>query len=153
MMFVIVWPTDRMSVSLLRNLPSLLILWRIAQSRVCLEVCRKKSIGTNSASHLINASTKLRSSRGRAFRESSQRIVRSGPLADENSVARRTAFQSSSSAIPSQASSILCSVFAVAAVRRDQFYPIAPESGVQFVGVAGVITDEILRSFRDHHLQ
>lgn len=44
-------------------------------------------------------------------------------------------------------------VFAVAAVRRDQFDAVSPELSVQFVGVIGVVTDEILWRFRDHHLQ
>ena len=38
-------------------------------------------------------------------------------------------------------------------VRGDQFDTVVPESGVQFVRVVGVIADEILRSFRDQHLQ
>ena len=45
--------------------------------------------------HLIYASTRLRSSQGRAFRESSQRVVRSGQLAYESFVTRQTVFQSS----------------------------------------------------------
>jgi hypothetical protein len=45
------------------------------------------------------------------------------------------------SAIPSQASQILCSVFAVAAMRGNQFDPVAPEFFVKFVGVISVITD------------
>ncbi len=51
------------------------------------------------------------------------------------------------------ASQILRSVFAVPAVWGDQFYAIAPQLGVQFVGVVGVVTDEILWRFRDHHVQ
>src|SRR5215468_9814783 len=46
-------------------------------------------------SHLIYASTKLRSSQGRAFQESSQRVARSGQLACESFVTRQTVFQSS----------------------------------------------------------
>src|SRR5204862_2177724 len=37
---------DRMSVSLLRSFLSLLIVWRIARSRVCREVRRRRNVGT-----------------------------------------------------------------------------------------------------------
>ncbi len=50
---------------------------------------------SETTSHLIYASTKLRSNQGRAFQESSQRVVRSGQLAYESFVTRQIVFQSS----------------------------------------------------------
>src|SRR5436305_3207945 len=61
-------------------------------------------------------------------------------------------FNLPTSPIPSQTSQVLCSVLAVTAVRGDQFNSIASQSGIQFVGVVGVVTDQILWSFRDNHL-
>src|SRR5207249_12259798 len=46
-------------------------------------------------SHLIYASSKLRSNQGRAFLERAQRVVRSGQIAYESFVTRQTVFQSS----------------------------------------------------------
>jgi hypothetical protein len=61
-------------------------------------------------------------------------------------------FNLPTSPISSQTSQILCSVFAVTAVWGDQFNSIAPQSGVQSVGVVGAVADQILWSFWDNHL-
>ena len=109
-------------------------------------------LDAKSTSHLIYASTKLRSSQGRAFRESSQRVVRSGQLAYESFVTRQTVFQSSN--VCDTVAGVLDLVFCFCGscgVGRS-VDPVAPESGVQFVGVVGVVTDEIPWGFRDHHL-
>jgi hypothetical protein len=45
------------------------------------------------SSHLINASTKLSSSRGNAFQQSAQHSVRSGQLTYESFVAKQTVAQ------------------------------------------------------------
>jgi len=53
--------------------------------------------------------------------------------------------------IPSQASQILSFVFPVTAVRRDQFDAKRVEFCVELVGVVGIVTDQVLRSFWNHH--
>jgi hypothetical protein len=60
------------------------------------ENAKDPSVSEVTTSHLINASTKLSSRRGRALQGSSERIVRSGPLTYESSVAKQTAAQFSS---------------------------------------------------------
>jgi len=54
-------------------------------------------------------------------------------------------------AIPSQASQILSFVFPVTAVWRDQFDAKRVEFCLELVGVVGIVTDEVLRSFWNHH--
>src|SRR5438093_10561871 len=65
------------------------------ETGLCLPLAGSCGLVFHSTSHLIYASTKLRSNQGRAFRESSQRVVRSGQLAYESFVTRQTVFQSS----------------------------------------------------------
>jgi hypothetical protein len=54
--------------------------------------------------------------------------------------------------VSSQATCVLCFVPSIASVWSNYFDPITPESCVKFVGLVGVIADQILWSFWDNHL-
>ena len=60
-------------------------------------------------------------------------------------------FNFSPTAIPSQASQGLEFIFPVTAVRRDQFDAKRVEFCFELVGVVGIVTDQVLRSFWNHH--
>ena len=64
----------------------------------------------------------------------------------------KQSFNLPTSAVSSQAPTVLCSVDSVAAVRSDQLDPETLQFCVQFVGVIGFVADEIPRSIRDYHL-
>jgi hypothetical protein len=55
--------------------------------------------------------------------------------------------------VSSQATWVLCFVPSIASVWSNYFDPITPESCIKFVGVVGVIADQILWSFWDNHLR
>ena len=112
-----------------------------------------RGAASHSISHLTNALTELGSSRGKAFQESSPHGVRNGQPACESSVTKQTVFQSSN--VGDTAASVSNVVFCSCGcwVRGYQFDAIVPEPLVQFVGVVGAVSDEILWGFLDCHLQ
>jgi hypothetical protein len=102
--------------------------------------------------HLTNTSIESRSRRGRAFLESFRHVVRSEPPTDGSFVARQTTSPLPTSSIPSHATQVLRCVNSIASVWSYEFDSVLPEFFVQFVGIMGVVTDKILWSLRNNHL-
>ena len=50
------------------------------------------------------------------------------------------------------AACVLCCISSISAVGSDQFDSVLPKFCVQFIGVISVVTDQVLRCFRDNHL-
>jgi hypothetical protein len=98
-------------------------------------------------SHQDNAATEM---------QHSQKILSVSFVPDDQSAEvlkpREQSFDLPSPPISSQAPQILCFVFSVSAVRRDQFDTKHSEFCIKLVGVIGVVADQISWSFWDYDL-
>jgi hypothetical protein len=64
----------------------------------------------------------------------------------------KQSFDFPASAVSAQTTPVLRSVLAIAPVRRDYFDSVLPQFGIQLVRIISIVTDQILGSFRDGHL-